>query len=146
MASFGQSIYSVDRAATERAYSEAEKGGTDTCDCVPCRNFREARATAFPTAFLALLDQLGIDPNKDGEVYHNGRMAPGRHDYAGWFHFVGNLTETGDFSPISLGEGFTAWMCDASAPRLTTLEGLPAVQLEFHAEGVPWLLDEPEPM
>jgi hypothetical protein len=36
-------------------------------------------------------------------------------------------------------------MCNATAPRLATLAGLPAVQLEFHAEGVPWLLDEPEP-
>ena len=26
------------------------------------------------------------------------------------------------------------------------LKGLPVVQLEFHAEAVPWLLAEPEPM
>jgi hypothetical protein len=36
-------------------------------------------------------------------------------------------------------------MCRAGAPRLASLEGLAAVQLEFHAEGVPWLLNEPEP-
>ncbi len=145
MASFGQWSYSTDRNATERAYSKAEKGGADTCNCVPCRNFRKARTIAFPAAFLTLLDQLGIDPSKDGEVYHNGRNAPGRHDYAGWFHFVGELAETGDFAPVSLAEGFTAWMCRAGAPRLASLEGLAAVQLEFHAEGVPWLLNEPEP-
>ena len=145
MASFGQWTYSVDRDATALAYGRAEKGGADTCDCVPCRNFRVARANAFPAEFRALLDQLGVDLNKDGEVYHNGRIAPGRHDYAGWFHFVGTLPETGDFSPVCLGEGFTAWMCGATAPRLASLTGLPVVQLEFHAESVPWLLDEPEP-
>lgn len=104
-----------------------------------------ARGNAFPAKFLALLDQLGVDSNKDGEVYHNGRIAPGRHDYAGWFHFIGNLSEPGDFSPVRLGDGFTVWMCYATAPRLASLTGLPAVQLEFHAESVPWLLDEPEP-
>jgi hypothetical protein len=145
MDSFGQWNYSVDRDATARAYGQTEKGGADTCDCAPCRNFRVARDNAFPAEFLALLDKLGVDPNKDGEVYHNGRIASGRHDYAGWFHFIGSLAETGDFSPVRLGDGFTAWMCDASAPRLASLAGLPVVQLEFHAESVPWLLDEPEP-
>ena len=104
-----------------------------------------ARANAFPAEFLALLDQLGVDPNKDGEVYHNGRITPGRHDHAGWIHFIGSLAETGDFAPVRLGDGFTVWMCGASAPRLASLAGLPVVQLEFHAESVPWLLDAPEP-
>ena len=63
-----------------------------------------ARANAFPAEFLALLDQLGIDSHKDGEVYHNGRLAPGCHDYAGLFHFIGSLPETGDFSPVRLGD------------------------------------------
>ena len=85
-----------------------------------------------------------IDPNKDGEVYHNACVTPGRHDCAGWFHFVGTPLETGDFSPTCLGEGFTVWMCGATAPRLASLKGLPVVQLEFHAESVPWLLDEPK--
>jgi hypothetical protein len=92
-----------------------------------------------------LLDQLGVDPRKDGEVYHNARLAPGRHDYAGWYHFVGTLDQTGDFPPVSLGNGFTVWMCRAHAPRLPSLKSASVVQLEFHAEAVPWLLDEPEP-
>jgi hypothetical protein len=50
-----------------------------------------ARARAFPAEFLSLLDQLGIDPCKDAEVYRNARLAPGRHDYGGWYHFIGTL-------------------------------------------------------
>lgn len=145
MAGFGQWRYSVDRDATILAYARAERGGTDTCTCANCRNFRVARARVFPAEFLALLDQLGIDPRKDGEVYHNARLAPGRHDYGGWYHFIGALEQTGDFPPVDLGGGFTAWMCRASAPRLASLEGVPVVQLEFHTDAVPWLLDEPEP-
>jgi hypothetical protein len=93
-----------------------------------------------------LLDQLGIDPLKDAEVYRNARLSPGCHDYGGWYHFIGTLDETGDFPAIQLGEGFTAWLCCASAPRLASLESAPTVQLEFRAEQVRWLLNEPEPM
>jgi len=98
----------------------------------------------FPGEFLALMDRLGIDPLKDGEVSHIARLAPGRHHYRGWYHFVGTLEETGDFPPVDLGVGFAVWMCHASAPCLRSLRGLPVVQLEFHAESVPWLLDEEE--
>lgn len=146
MARFGQWKYTADRGATILAYSRAEQGGADRCDCAGCRNFRIARAQVFPAAFLTLLDQLGIDPRKEAEVYRNGRVGPGRHDYGGWYHFVGALEETGDFPVIELQDGFTAWMCRAAAPRLASLKGTPVVQLEFHAQAVPWLLGEPEPM
>jgi hypothetical protein len=103
-----------------------------------------ARANFFPTEFIALLDKLGIDPRKDAEVYHNAQLAPGRHCYGGWYHFVGTLDQTGDFPAVEMGDGFSVWMCHASAPRLTSLKGMQVVQVEFHAEGVQWLLDEPE--
>ena len=146
MADFGEWKYSADREATILAYGRTESGGSDTCDCANCRNFRVARARAFPAEFVALLDQLGIDPRKDAEVYHNARLAPGRHDYGGWYHFVGSLDQTGDFPPVDFGGGFTAWLCRASAPRLPSLKGTPVVQVEFRAQAVPWLLDEPESM
>ena len=144
MPNLGQSKYTADRDATILAYGRTERGGADTCNCAGCRNFRLARAESFPTEFLALFDKLGIDPRKDAEVYHNARVAPGRHDYGGWYHFVGTLDQTGDFSPVDLGGGFTVWMCHASAPRLPSLDGMGVVQLEFHAEAVPWRLDESE--
>jgi hypothetical protein len=143
---FGQWRYTVDHDATALAYSQVDVGGVDSCDCAPCRNFRLAREQVFPPKFLALLQQLGIDPHKDAEVYHNGRTASGLHDCGGWFHFVGTLDETGDFPPVSYGDDFTSWMSGAAAPRLSSLNDLPAVQLEFHAIAVPWLLDEPEPI
>lgn len=144
MPRFGQWIYTADRDATFRAYSQVERGGVDRCDCAWCRNFRKVRAQVFPSEFLALPEMLGIDPNKDAEVYHNARLAPGRHNYGGWYHFVGTLDETGDFPGVYFGAGFTAWMWQAAAPRLRSLEGLPVVELAFICETVPWLLDEPE--
>ena len=145
MASFGQWRYSVDRDATIAAYAETELGASDyLCDCSGCRNFRLARAQVFPGGFLALLDRLGIDPLKESEVFQYARLAPGRHSYGGWYHFIGTLDETGDFPPVKFEGGFAVYMCHGSAPRLRSLRGLPAVQLEFHTETVPWLLDEEE--
>jgi hypothetical protein len=142
---FGQWKYGADRDATILAYSKAGLGGADTCTCIYCRNFQIVRTQAFPSEFLKLLNELGIDPYKDAEVYHNARLSPGKHFYAGWYHFVGTLEETGDFPTVDFGGGFSAWMRHASAPRSPSLEGVPVVQLEFAAEAVPWHLDEPEP-
>ena len=146
MPRFGQWTYSHDRAATISAYGRVERGDADTCTCIYCRNFCTAREQVFPAKFIKLLDDLGIDPRKDAEVYYNCRLAPGCHFYAGWYHFVGTLKETGDFPVVDFGGGFSAWMCSAHAPRLASLKELSVVQLEFSAESVPWLLDEPEPV
>jgi hypothetical protein len=145
MADFGRWKYTVDRAATIEAYAAAERGGVDGCDCGNCRNFRLARQEAFPAAFVRLLDQLGIDPRKDAEVYYIGRDRPGRHRYGGWYHFVGTLHETGDFPLVELAPGFQVFLCRAASPRLASLKNSAAVQVEFIADAVPWLLDEPEP-
>jgi hypothetical protein len=145
MAEFGQWKYTVDRDATIAAYAQEPQGFTKKCGCADCRNFALVRARVFPPAFFALLDQLGIDPEKEAEAYRNAQLAPGRHDYGGWYHFIGSLDETGDFPPVDFGGGFTAWMSRAGGPRLASLKGANTVQLEFHSDAVPWLLDEPEP-
>ena len=86
---FGEWQFTLDREATVGAYAKEEAGGSDTCTCIWCRNFRLVRDRVYPPAFLAFLDSVGIDPKKDGEIYHNGELLPGAHFYAGWFHFVG---------------------------------------------------------
>jgi hypothetical protein len=145
MADFDEWKYRVDRDATILAYSRTERGGADTCDCAGCRNFRTARPDCFPPEFIALLSQLGIDPRKDAEVYHIARIAPGRHHYGGWYHFIGTLDEIGDSPRVKLGANFSVRMCPARAPRLPSLEGKQVVELEFYAEAVPWRLEEPDP-
>ena len=126
------------------AYARADGGGADACTCNGCRNFVKVRDRVFPTKFVSFLESLGIDPHKDGEVYHNCRLAPSRHDYGGWFHFVGSLDRTGDFVPVDFDGGFTAWLQKRSAPGLPALENLKLVQLEFHATNVAWALSESE--
>src|SRR4030042_5467212 len=123
MAAFGQWQYECDREATKAAYALVRHGGAAECNCNGCRNFVAARDSIFPVAFINFLESLGIDPLKESEAYHVARLAPGRHDYGGWFHFVGSLNLTGEFPAVEFGGGFTAWLCQATAPRLTLLKG-----------------------
>jgi hypothetical protein len=102
MATFGMWEFTNDRTATIDAYARIERGGSDTCSRNGCRNFVAARDNVFPSEFIALLNSLGIDSRKDGEVYHNAQLSPGRHDYGGWFHFVGTLEKTGDFPVVPM--------------------------------------------
>ena len=132
---FGEWEFTCDRQATVDAYARAEDGGSDTCSCNGCRNFRVVRDRVYPTEFVRLLGSLGSDPRKDGEVYHIARLAPGEHLYGGWFHFA----------VVEMGPAFKVWLCRKFAPELLSLKGLPLVQVEFQAEKVPWALAEAEP-
>ena len=145
MGTLGEWLFTNDLYATQQAYAGIRKGGADECTCNGCRNFIAVRDRVFPPAFLSLLLSLGIDAYKDGEVYHNGQLSPGRHDYGGWYHFVGSLDRSGDFPPVDFGDGFTAWLCRRNSPALPGLNGLPLVELNFHADNVPWGLPEREP-
>jgi hypothetical protein len=100
------------------AYSHVECGGAENCDCNGCRNLVTARERLSPKAFLEFSATLGVDPLKDAETYHNARLAPGRHDYDGWFHFGGRL------NVVDFDDGFTAWLCMAGSPRHSTFEDL----------------------
>jgi hypothetical protein len=146
MSAYGLWQYRVDEARTAESYARASQGDAERCGCSFCRNFIAARDVALPREFWEFLVRLGIDPLKDGEVYHEGRLAPGNHCYGGWYHFVGELTETGDFPPVKYPNGFIAYMCRKSAPHLVSLDGLPVVQIEFRAQNVPWVISDEEPM
>jgi hypothetical protein len=144
MAEFGQWRYTVDRTATADAYAREAAGGAQKCTCTGCRNFVVARDEILPARFVEFLNTLGVDSTKDAEVYHSGRIAPGCHHYGGWYHFIGTLDSTGDFAPVDFGNGFTAWLCAAHAPRISTMSDRSVVQVEFSTNRAPWVLDSSE--
>ena len=145
MPTFGEWLYTFDRDATVAAYARAPHGDAARCGCTYCMNFIAVRDVALPEDFRHFLQELGIDPKKEGEVYHDGRKEQGAHFYGGWYHFVGSLETTGDFAPVRFSGGLIAYMCRSYAPNLPAFDGLPLVQLEFRAENVPWVLVEIEP-
>jgi len=76
--SFGQWQYTVDVAATAEAYARAPHGDAQRCRCSTCRNFISIRDTVLPNEFRNFLLSLGIDPLKEGEVYHRYQFVDDR--------------------------------------------------------------------
>lgn len=152
---FGRWEISADAESTRKAYASVLLGGPEKCGCEPCLNFAAARNQIYPADVLALFARLGISSSREVEIYYMGRLAPDRHLYGGWFHFVGSILSGADaakqvaenlwqpeFERISehFKMGFSSRVELAREP----FAGLPLVQLEFTAE-VPWVLAAPEP-
>ena len=146
MSAFGDWRYTADREATATAYRRVSVGDAVRCGCSGCRNFVAVRNQVLPQGFVDLLEDLGIDSTKEGEVYTEGAAGPGAHFYGGWYHFVGTLDVTGDFPPVEYAGGFISYMCNKSTPCLPELEGLSLIQLEFRAQNVPWVIADEEPL
>ena len=82
-----------DREATVTAYRKLGRGYADQCGCADCMHFARQRTALYPSAFIALLTQLGIDPHKEEEVFSYGPGSGGwdRELYGGSFYFIGKL-------------------------------------------------------
>jgi hypothetical protein len=65
----GDQTIRFDREATASVYTTVDRGGAEECGCVFCKNFAAQRTLVYPDSFSAVLHQLGIDPDKEGEVY-----------------------------------------------------------------------------
>ena len=97
-----------------------KSGGAERCGCSYCRNFAAQRGTVYPKSFRVLLDQLGIDPEKEDEVYDFGSEGPLK-GYGGWFYFAGELIEPGE-RMTDAGSGFPILLCRRQAS--TNSDGL----------------------
>jgi hypothetical protein len=54
------------------------------------------RDVIYPASFRALLKQLGIDPNKEGEAVADGPLENGSYHYGGRFFFIGEMVTDGE--------------------------------------------------
>ena len=142
-------VVEVDPIETSRAHAARPKGSPESCDCLHCRNFVAARPTVYPVEFTELLDVLGVPADRESEIWHGGEVAPGRHFYGGWFHFVGTVIEgqdclldNGSIELTKLSSSFSVGVTRRPGLVPETFSTSKVVQLEFSAE-VPWVLDEP---
>jgi hypothetical protein len=152
---FGRWTLQCDHVVTGRAYEQVLKGAPERCGCDPCKNFVAQRQSIYPAAVTSLFDQLGIDPSREAEIYHNARMPSGLHLYGGWFHFVGSIEKGGDaFVPVApnagsfalepVGEHFKLGFSAHIGLAPPSFAGRPLVQVEFSAE-IPWVISATEP-
>jgi hypothetical protein len=138
----GDQSVRYDREATAAVYSAITSGGAEKCGCVACRNFAAQRDEIYPASFKTLLDQLGINPAKDGWVYDYGPLPNGRYRYGGWFYLIGELITAGDRNVGSLeGPDSFEFFFNRSGPRHPAFRGRDAIAIDFTAQ-VNWILPE----
>lgn len=92
----GDQTIRYDREQTAAAYAARSHGFAEECGCVFCRNFAAQRSAVYPASFRAMLQELGIDPAKEGEVFEYGPVADGCHAYGGRFPLAGELVTAGE--------------------------------------------------
>ncbi len=98
----------------------------------------------FPEEVMDLFGQLGINYERDAEIYHTARVESGLHLYGGWFHFIGRILKQPN-GLAKVNEHFTIDFLVNRALAAKSFENRPLVQVEITAE-VPWVLkDEKEP-
>jgi hypothetical protein len=142
--------FEVDKDLTEKTYLKTPKSGSDTCDCLDCKNYIEYREKVFPEDVIQLFDDLGVDYKKEVEVTH-WDISNGICLIAGWFHFKGSVlsgkncyipSESGGFhiSLTELSNNFSIGFGEGNA--LTFFENTSGlVQIEFQTS-IPWVIDD----
>jgi hypothetical protein len=117
-----------------------KNGDAERCGCSSCRNFAAQRSTAYRENFRQLLHQLGVDSEKEGEVYECGPDGS-LWVYGGWFYVVGELIEPGE-RMTDAGSGFQYYFVDAKRlPKPHANFGQNVLAVEFTTK-LPWLISE----
>ncbi len=147
--------FSVDYDRTREVYRRREAVSPYVCQCATCRNFSAGRENIYPEEIRTLLDELGIDRRKEAEIYHLGRREDSLHQYGGWFHFKGRITEGRDgridradggrtIEAVPVTERFRiAFLKDHALHFFDEMERDELVQMEFLAETA-WVIGDEE--
>jgi hypothetical protein len=136
----GDQLIRYDRARTQEGYASMTQGGAEDCGCSYCRNFIAQRETAYPPNFTSLLDQLGIDFKKEGEIYECGDAGDGKRNYGGWFFFCGQILDVGDARFADSGVEY--WIASGrNLPAPSGDFGLDLLAVDF-VMTAPWVLSE----
>ncbi len=139
----GDQVVRYDREATAAIYGGLKHGFAEECGCVFCRNFAAQRDKAYPASFRELLEQIGIDPNKEVEAFEYGPVGDGIHRYGGWFYFVGEMVTWGarNVNPPDAVHYFDFFFTSVG-PLAPAFRGVPRLTVEFNAD-LEWVLPEP---
>lgn len=136
----GDQTIRFDREATAAVYASIEVAGTQECGCLYCQNFAAQRGSIYPPFFVELLQRLGIDPDKEAEVFEYG--APPRDGcylYGGWFLLVGELLVAGERLTIRPEVPEFSYCFGAGQPRDERFSSQLAVEFTTR---IPWVLPE----
>lgn len=134
----GDQVIEYERELTVAAYQNIAEGGALICGCDGCRNFAAQRQHVYPAQFLELCRQLGIDPNKEGEVWDCPADRIGVRYYGGWLYLVGRLVAPGQYL-VDIGN--FRYYFGTSFPRPpAAFAPHPVLTVEFFTT-LPWILE-----
>ena len=137
-----------DANATRAKYATVA-GTIDNCTCGSCENYRGTRDAVYPSKFLALLSELGIDPKKETELTHYADDDSDRtygHPAHGHFAFVGRIVGT----PLGIGHEtktpFDFWIGLGVHPTTSATYGEndSMVDLCFYVADIPQAMPQAE--
>lgn len=137
----GDQTIRFDRDATAAIYGSVEHGFAEECGCIFCKNFAAQRNLVYPASFRALLEQLGIDPNKEGEAFEYGPVEDGCHLYGGWFYFVGEMVTAGERNCNAPDSHHFDFFFTTAHPNSRAFRGGPMLAIEFTTH-LKWVLVE----
>ena len=135
----GDQTIRYSRQETAAVYATLKHGDTERCGCISCQNFALQRNVAYPDSFRSLLDELGIDPNKEGEVFEYGPIADGYHLYGGWFNLIGELVVAGERNCLTPDLPQFEFFFTAKCPDAPAFGGGTRLAIEFTTR-VKWVL------
>ena len=137
----GDQTVRYNREATAAIYSSLRNGWAEDCGCVGCRNLAAQRDVIYPPSFRELLDQLGIDPNKEGEAVAGGPLENGLHHYVGWVFFIGEMVIAGEQLSHASNSPYFSYFFTRGGPCPKQFRDGPKLGIEFEAH-IKWVLNE----
>lgn len=140
MAELGDVIIEVDAVKTRAIYDSIERGGAKECGCSYCRNFLAQVPDCFPHEVIEFMNQCGIDPTKDAEVYEMGEVENGAYLYGGEYYFISRSSPNVDASNLNNGFEFTILNPTPLEPnQFHNIDGSKCFSFIW---SIPWVLNE----
>ncbi len=142
----------VDFLNTQKLYTDMDSGAAELCNCTDCENFIDNRNNLYPTEVRALLNELGVDYSKEGDIWKICKEN-NLHRYSGCFFFVGNFKGENSIQPLSnsssetilktVTDNFSIGFCNCSYASINSKSTHNTIQIEFEAR-IPWTIDKTE--
>lgn len=93
----------VDKELNQALYKELPLlSNKEHCGCLDCSNYVRS-CEALDEQVKDFFDQFGVDPRKEGEIWHVYESEDGVHYYDGFYHFVGEIVGIDQLDWIEVG-------------------------------------------
>lgn len=120
----------IDKERTKSLYKELPLlSDKEHCGCLDCSNYVKA-CEALDEQVKGFFDQFGVDPRKEGEIWHVYENEDGVHHYDGFYHFIGEIVGIDKLDWIEVGK-FTFGLTNSSNESALVPDSFPNPIIEL---------------